>query len=196
MDQTFKKYKFKVDIGARERIPLLGLNHNKTQTIGNTAVEPTAVTNQPLTKLSRELLTQEVSSETDTPKVIPIEKFNVGTPNNLIIHSDQVPTTSSAIRPTPVQSINSIQNNNTVAIQPILEGLRFALKPTVEDLRFAINGFQGQLVGCFVCNKSATMVCSDCKVAKYCSDSCRQRHWYAEHVFDCKELRRKNGNSA
>jgi len=59
--------------------------------------------------------------------VVPIKKCKVGTPNNFIIPSGHVTTSSSATLPTHVKLIPSIQNNKAVANRPTVAGLNIAL---------------------------------------------------------------------
>ncbi|XP_008181857.2 uncharacterized protein LOC100572091 [Acyrthosiphon pisum] len=161
--------------GTFQDIP--GLNRKKSQTIGNTAVESSTVTNQPLTKSSHESRTQEVCSETYTPKVIQI---------------------------TRVKSVHSTQNNNTVANRPTAKGLNIAVhdQQVGPSSRLQIpsnsvgtdNKFSKiPFLKCFLnsCKNNVNLMCSHCKVVKYCSRACQKRHWYLEHIYRCDELLKK-----
>lgn len=104
------------------------LNGNKPQTIGNTAIEPSIITSQPLNNFYESFSTslQKKPSETSTSQIIPAKKCIVVTPNisnssmvQAIASSSQTaipiptPTTTTTyvtFKP-PIQSKKSISNN-------------------------------------------------------------------------------------
>jgi hypothetical protein len=41
---------------------------------------------------------------------------------------------------------------------------------------------------CLMCQGPATLVCTGCREAVYCSDACMREHWMEEHHIDCDRL--------
>ncbi|XP_003243720.1 uncharacterized protein LOC100572177 [Acyrthosiphon pisum] len=42
------------------------------------------------------------------------------------------------------------------------------------------------------CNNFGATICNKCKMARYCSEICRKRHWWSKHSFECHMLQKKN----
>jgi len=38
---------------------------------------------------------------------------------------------------------------------------------------------------CYICNKPASIACSKCKAAFYCSENCLKKDWFDDHKFSC-----------
>jgi hypothetical protein len=41
---------------------------------------------------------------------------------------------------------------------------------------------------CLRCKKLSQIVCSNCKIATYCSRDCQQNHWQEKHYTTCKTI--------
>ena len=68
--------------------------------------------------------------------------------------------------------LDKMQPGSGLRMQPLDEIMCANSTPTIKN-------------GVAVCEKRGTMVCSGCRLVKYCSKECQMKHWPA-HKFDCK----------
>ncbi|XP_003246246.1 uncharacterized protein LOC100568840 [Acyrthosiphon pisum] len=181
---------------------------------GDTAVEPTIATSQPLNNFYEPLSysLQKKTSESSTSKVIPTKKYIVVT--SAISNSSLVQVTSSfsgtakTLTPTTFVTFNpSIQNKKSVTNSQLhkaiggiilIDNKHYKLvRGPLGRMRAVVNGSNKLvtspstvIIKCHSknCNSSVTIMCSVCKTAKYCSYSCQERDWYDNHKDVCRPL--------
>lgn len=195
--------------GTYQQIPVL--NGNKSQTIGNTAVEPSTVTSQPLNNFYESFSSslQKKTSESSTPKVMSTKKCIVVT--STISNSPLVQVTASSSGtattiPTfvtfkPSQINKSMANSALIRAEGntiVLGNKQFQLlKGSASQMRAVVNGTSillksptSSIIKCYArsCNSAATIMCSSCTMVKYCSHNCQRRDWYDGHINECERL--------
>ncbi|XP_027843371.1 uncharacterized protein LOC114124329 isoform X3 [Aphis gossypii] len=203
--------------GTFQQIPLI--NTKKTQTTGNTTVEPFKLPKPPLHNFYESFsssLQKTVSSESSVPKAVPTKKCIVVKPAITKTHLVQVTTSSSESgtgTPTYMTFKPAVQNNKSSAMSPLqrAEGSTILLgnkqyqlvKGPAGQMRAVMNGSNilvksppPAIIKCYAkdCNNSATIMCSSCTTVKYCSHSCQRRDWYDNHINDCERLLSKRQN--
>ena len=70
--------------------------------------------------------------------------------------------------------LDKMQPGSGLRMQPLDEIMCANSTPTIKN-------------GVAVCEKRGTMVCSGCRLVKYCSQRCQKEHWPA-HKVDCKSM--------
>ncbi|XP_022181956.1 uncharacterized protein LOC111041828 [Myzus persicae] len=141
------------------------LNGNKSQTIGNTAIEQSIKNFDESFSSS----TQKKNSESFSSKVIPTEKCMTVMPS--ISNSSLMQITalwSEAEASTSGQTRAVVNGTNIFVESP--EPTRF-IKCCRKN-----------------CKSSATKICGVCKTVKYCSKDCQKLDWYGNHENDCEKL--------
>ncbi|XP_003242888.1 uncharacterized protein LOC100576056 [Acyrthosiphon pisum] len=196
------------------------LNVNKVRTIGNAGVEPSIETTQRLNNFYNPFSSspQKEMSESSSSTVMPIQKCTVLTPiiSNSPLYLHQTASSSDTATPVPSKRLflipnTSIQNiktepdssphitqGNTIVINKQTYKIG-RLPPTRKrsvDVGTHLAGKQPttDVIKCYMnkCENSAKIMCSNCKIVKYCSLSCQQQHWIIKHIDECDNLRRLN----
>ncbi|KAF0762094.1 MYND-type domain-containing protein [Aphis craccivora] len=55
-----------------------------------------------------------------------------------------------------------------------------------------VNSQPPDFIKCFAkdCNNSATVMCSSCTIAMYCSLKCQYEDWYNNHIKHCERMQK------
>ncbi|XP_029347894.1 uncharacterized protein LOC100569364 [Acyrthosiphon pisum] len=197
--------------GTYQQKPMI--NGEKTQTIGNTAANPSILTSQPSNNLYQSFSSslQNKTSETSTSKVIPTNNKCFVLPPT-ISHSPLVEATASMSKSTTTTKYltfkSAVPNNISMPNSSLCSAdgrtivvgnkqYQLVKEPTGQ-MRAVINKTKiffkpPPTVKCRVrnCTKSATIMCSRCTSVKYCSHDCQGLDWYRSHMNDCEQLRKK-----
>ncbi|XP_060858973.1 uncharacterized protein LOC132936291 [Metopolophium dirhodum] len=187
------------------------LNGNKAQTIGNAGEEPSIVMTQPLNNFygpfSSSLPKNMSASSSST--MIPKKKYIVVTPiisnSPLFLHqtasssdtATTVPKRTFLTPNTPIQNIKTepnrfshITKGNTIVIDEKPYKIVTGTRTVAIDTNLPGKLPSTNMRICFMnnCKKSATIMCSKCRIVKYCSLSCQRQHWIANHIAECDHL--------
>ncbi|KAF0755241.1 MYND-type domain-containing protein [Aphis craccivora] len=129
-------------------------------------------------------------------------------------HLVQIATSSSETgtgTPTYIMTFKpAVQNNRSSAISPfqraegsiiLLGNKQYQLvmapagqnKAVENGSKILVKLAPPAIIKCYRrdCTNSASIMCSSCTTAKYCSAICQRRDWYKNHIKHCKQLLNK-----